>query len=274
MKCELENISVNYEVIGEGRPIVMLHGWPLDHRQMKFDMEPLFVHRDGWKRFYLDLPGMGQTPGMDWITNQDQMLEVVLAFIDKVIPGQHLVVAGASYGGLLARGVLHQRLALVDGLLLIVPSIKTESTKRTLPPKVTLVEDWALVSELDSTEVQGFIDVAVVQSRKLVEAMRAVIIPAVQIADYPFLSRIDANANFSFDVDQLPEAFLGPTLILTGRQDHVCGYRDTWNILENFPRATFAVVDCAGHALTVEREGIAHALMTDWLSRLEITVKS
>ncbi len=59
MKCELENISVYYEVYGEGKPILMLHGWPLDHRYLVSDMEPLFTHRDGRKRIYLDLPGMG-----------------------------------------------------------------------------------------------------------------------------------------------------------------------------------------------------------------------
>ena len=54
-------------------------------------------HRDdGWKRIYLDLPGHGRTPGKDWITNQDGMLDVVLDFIDAVIPGQRFVVAGAS----------------------------------------------------------------------------------------------------------------------------------------------------------------------------------
>ncbi|MFN2127060.1 MAG: alpha/beta fold hydrolase, partial [Anaerolineales bacterium] len=68
MKCKLERITVNYETFGEGKPIIMLHGWPLDHRIMVNVMEPLFKNRDGWKRIYPDLPGMGDTPGMEWIT--------------------------------------------------------------------------------------------------------------------------------------------------------------------------------------------------------------
>jgi pimeloyl-ACP methyl ester carboxylesterase len=66
-------------------------------------MEPHFERRAGWRRLYPDLPGMGQTPGPGWLTTQDQMLDVLLAFIDTVIPGQRLVVVGVSYGGLLAR---------------------------------------------------------------------------------------------------------------------------------------------------------------------------
>ena len=49
MECELERITVHYKAFGEGKPIVMLHGWPLDHRVMVSNMEPLFQDRDGWK---------------------------------------------------------------------------------------------------------------------------------------------------------------------------------------------------------------------------------
>ena len=65
MDCELKDITVHYELLGEGRPIIMLHGWSVDHRHMVSDMEPLFRQRDGWKRIYLDLPGHGRTPGKD-----------------------------------------------------------------------------------------------------------------------------------------------------------------------------------------------------------------
>ena len=32
MECKIKNISINYEVIGSGKPIIMLHGSPVDHR--------------------------------------------------------------------------------------------------------------------------------------------------------------------------------------------------------------------------------------------------
>src|SRR5258708_9023129 len=94
---------------------------------------------------------------MDWITNQDQVLDVILAFVDKVIPGQRFVAVGTSYGGFLARGVVYRRSASMDGLLLMVPVLKADGTKRTLPSHVTIVEDLAHVSELEASEVQGFV---------------------------------------------------------------------------------------------------------------------
>src|SRR5215813_6524525 len=98
MECIVQGIPVHYEECGKGRPILMLHGMPADHRQMMHEMEPFFAQRSGWRRLYLDLPGMGLTPAADSIASQDDMLEVALAFLDALAPGERFVVAGVSYG--------------------------------------------------------------------------------------------------------------------------------------------------------------------------------
>ncbi len=58
-------------------------------------------------------------------------------------------------------------------------------------------------------------------------------------------------------------------LILMGRQDSHVSYQDCWNVLESYPRATFAVLDRSGHALGVEQKGLFQVLMTEWLDRVE-----
>jgi pimeloyl-ACP methyl ester carboxylesterase len=95
-------------------------------------MESAFVQREGWKRIYLDLPGIGNTKAPERIHNSDQMLEVVLDFIEAVLPGQSFSLAGYSYGGYLARGVISRKFELVDGLLLICPVIIAQHSKRNL----------------------------------------------------------------------------------------------------------------------------------------------
>jgi pimeloyl-ACP methyl ester carboxylesterase len=106
MLLKLKDIDIYHEEAGSGRPLLILHGWPADHRQMIYDIEPLFQNSEGWRRIYPDLPGMGKTRGADWITHQDHLLDIVLKFMDAIAPGRRFVVAGASYGGYLARGVI------------------------------------------------------------------------------------------------------------------------------------------------------------------------
>ncbi|MDQ2717790.1 MAG: alpha/beta hydrolase [Chloroflexota bacterium] len=263
MKCDLGDIAIFYETCGSGRPIVMLPGRPSDHRVMLRFMEPLFKQRDGWLRLYPDLPGTGRSPGADRLASHDQMLDAVLAFIDAVIPGQRFVLAGLSYGGYLARGVLYHRAASIDGLLLCAPQVKADPAQAQLPPRTTLVEDPAL-----ATELGPIADLVVAQTPTVVAAVRD-LLAEVQIADHPFNERLEVAAPFSFDVDTLPAPFGGPTLILTARQDHLCGYRDAWDLLDTYPRATFAVLDRAGHLVNIEQDVLCQALMREWLDRVE-----
>jgi pimeloyl-ACP methyl ester carboxylesterase len=84
MEVKVGDSTIYYEEVGTGRPLLMLHGWPADHRGMVYDMEPFFANRSGWRRLYPDLPGMGRTGAVDWVSHQDQVLEVVIAFMDAV----------------------------------------------------------------------------------------------------------------------------------------------------------------------------------------------
>ena len=268
MECPLDRITVSYEVSGEGRPIVALHGWPLDHRALAGAFEPIFARRKGWKRIYPDLPGMGRTEGPRWLTSQDQVLDVLIEFIGRVIPGERFSVAGLSYGGLLAQGLVHRLGDSIDGLFLLVPSMGPEQT-RDLPPRSILHSERIDFDGVPDANIAGFKNIAVVQTQEHLEAWKRDIMPGIRSADGEFLGRLRKNYPFSFDICQLPKPFIKPTLFLHGRQDNVCGYRDAWNILESYPRATFVVLDRAGHCLQMEQRVLFEALTGEWLDRVE-----
>jgi pimeloyl-ACP methyl ester carboxylesterase len=74
---------------------------------------------------------------------------------------------------------------------------------------------------------------------------------------------------FSFDLAAAERSFAKPALVITARQDITVGYRDAWEILESYPRATFAVIDRATHGWPSESTGVLAALVDDWLERIE-----
>jgi pimeloyl-ACP methyl ester carboxylesterase len=268
MQCKVRDLDIYYEESGVGRPLLLLHGMPLDHRYILNDMEPVFEDRKGWRRIYPDLPGMGKTRAADWITRQDHMLDIILDFIDVVAPGERFAVAGSSYGGYMARGVVHHRFDQVDGLMINVPSITQDRQKRVLPKHQVVREDADFLAALQPTE-QDLRDMVVAQSPALLDVFRRVVFPAVAIADQQFLDRLDLNFSFSFDVDSLPQPFPAPALILTGRFDSSVGYHGAYQLLDSYPRATFVVLDRAGHALPIEQPVLFRALVNEWLDRME-----
>ncbi|KUO70583.1 MAG: 2-hydroxy-6-oxo-6-phenylhexa-2,4-dienoate hydrolase [Clostridia bacterium BRH_c25] len=270
MKCKLDNIIIYYEEYGEGKPVIMLHGYYPDHRLMSGCMEPVFLKREGYRRIYIDLPGMGKTKGEAWIDSSDKMLKVVLGFIDKVIPNERFLIAGESYGGYLARGVMHHMSERVDGLFLLCPSIIEDHSKRDTPPHTAIVIDNELLSTLCKEDAEEFESMAVVQSEEIWERYNKEVYSGVRIANAPFLEKIrNESFSFSFDVDRLKDKYEKPVLFLLGRQDSSVGYKDAWNILDSFPRGTFAVLDRAGHNLQLEQVEVFNTLVDEWIDRVE-----
>ena len=79
--------------------------------------------------------------------NEDQLLDLLLSFIDRAIPNERFTLAGFSRGGYYARGILHRRLAQVAGLLFVAPLIQREA--RDVPQRTVLVRDVAALAEVD-----------------------------------------------------------------------------------------------------------------------------
>jgi len=270
MECELEKIKIYCEIYGEGKPVLMIHGFYPDHRVMKGCMEPIFNKRHGYKRIYFDLPGMGKTKGEKWITNSDQMLDITLQFIEKIIPDKKFLVVGESYGGYLARGVIYKKSEFVEGVCFVCPVIFAEESRRELPKHITLIKDPELISNLNPSEAIDFENIAIVQNTRIWERYRDDFISGVNIADDKFLTKIQEEGYpFSFDVDQLIKQYIKPALFLLGRYDSIVGYRDAWKIIEKYPRATFAILDYAGHLLQIEQEKVFNLLVNEWLDRIE-----
>ncbi|MFX1326544.1 MAG: alpha/beta fold hydrolase [Promethearchaeota archaeon] len=271
MKCKLKNLTIYYEEYGEGYPILMIHGFMPDHRLMKGCMEPIFKNRGDYKRIYFDLPGMGKTIAPKWLTKSDQMLDIVLEFIEKIIPNEKFLIASESYGCYLARGVILKRSKLIDGVLFICPLIIPQTEKRDLPKDFkVLIKDIELISSLSPSEAQEIEESLIVQSREVWERYEDEVFSGLKIADQNFMNTVfPANYEFSFNVDQLIDLYDKPTLFLLGRQDISVGYRDAWKIIENYPSATFAILDQAGHNLQIEKANLFNPLVHDWLSRVE-----
>jgi pimeloyl-ACP methyl ester carboxylesterase len=91
--------------------------------------------------------------------------------------------------------------------------------------------------------------------------------PGIAAADQAALERIYKD----FYLAESPESgepFARPTLILTGRQDSFTGYAQGWTWLPHYPRASYVVLDSAGHGLPHEQVGLTTALVAEWLDRV------
>ncbi|MCB0096081.1 MAG: alpha/beta hydrolase [Caldilineaceae bacterium] len=267
MWYELDDLKMYYEVHGEGQPVLLLHGSPADHRMMVSALEPIFQERESWQRIYVDLPGMGQTTGGSWLQSNDDVLAVLVQFMDDVYPDQRFLVIGESYGAYLARGLLHEKHAQIDGLFLLAPSVADHPEARILAPHMTIVSNPEGLAQFPSPFDQFFASTLVVQDDAVLAQMQD-IVDGILSSDEETLSRIRQRHGFSFAADVLSEPFAKPVLILTGKQDSIVGYEQAGDLLQYYPRATYAVLDRAGHGVNMEQPVIYTLLVNEWLDRV------
>ncbi len=250
---------------GEGRPLLMLHGLMLDHRSV-LPFEDVFAKDCGWRRLYIDLPGMGQSPSGN-IRNSDEMLAAIQGFVTREIEGP-FAVFGYSYGGYLAQGLLATGAELC-GLGLLAPVVEPDFDARQLPAMRVLERDTALLARLNPARRAEFEAFCVLQTEAVFAGTMAELVPGYEMMDAEFVKQLQAAYAFSTPVDRLPEPFAKPVMMVTGRQDHIVGFSDAFALLANYPRAQFAVLDRAGHNLQIEQQALVKTLFADWLDRME-----
>ena len=267
MICTVKDLQIYYEEHGTGTPVLCIHGFHSSHHAMTGCLEPIFTQLEGYRRIYLDLPGMGQSSSAPWLMDADTMLSVLRAFIDIVLPDQTFLLAGASYGGYLARGLLYTMPERIAGALLLFPPVTARMADRILPEKCVLETSDLLDSSAPG--LNAFLNMAVIATPETYERYRQDILPGIQAADPAFTAGYKAEGYcLTFEDEMASALFQKPVSILTGRQDHIVGYIQAFELLTQFPRATYAVLDRCGHLLQIENVPLFNQHVLDWLRRV------
>ncbi|WP_123040979.1 alpha/beta fold hydrolase [Cohnella candidum] len=270
MHCELSQGSIHYETFGEGKPILVLHAMGTDHRAMSAWMEPIFDGTADWKRIYCDLPAHGKSRIDPSVRGTEDFLAMLLEFVDRVLPDERFAIAGMSYGGLLAQGIIHHRPERIDGICLIAPNVQLAEGERDLPAKRVLEKDDTLLATLEPDIRTAFETLFILQNERSFRAFLEQIQPGRELADRNFLGSDWRKHHYFFR--EAPtihtEVSKQPALIVLGKHDSIAGYGDQLRLAERFLHATTAVLDQTGHMIPIECTALLKSLTIDWLDRM------
>lgn len=111
---EISGQRVHFEESGEGRPLILMHGWGCNLTTVR----SIAATASGTHRVLnLDMPGFGQSPEPDSVWDIDQYTELVNRFIDH-LKLERPILAGHSFGGRVAIQLASQRKD-IDAIVLI-----------------------------------------------------------------------------------------------------------------------------------------------------------
>lgn len=246
---------MHYVEHGTGRPVLVLHGAGVDHRETEACFEPPFADTAGLRRIYPDLPGMGLTPA-DSLRSGDDVLDALLAFADGVAGGSDYLLVGHSLGGYYAQAMAERRPAQVAGLALVCPFL----------PGMRDVPEHRVVRGPGDLGDEVFRGYFVDQSPEMLERYERYVAPSAALVDQAAAERIGERWELT---PRSVEAYDGPVVVIAGRLDSTVGYSAAADLLDDYPHASLAVVDDAGHALPHEQPELLRALLRDWLGRVQ-----
>ena len=254
---------IDYEIIGEGTPVLVIHGWGISRLTMKAAFEPVFSTLDGYKRYYIDLPGMGDSEHGD-IKNSDDILMLLHQFASEVIK-ERFIIIGQSYGGLLTRGFVNKYPEMIRKIILLCPCIIPGVRQGRVEPLTVVEQDDELLSQLTQQQRTDFTMMNVRLTRDVWERYDKSLAPALAKADWDFLNNTLEGA-FSFDPDDLPALCTIPTLIIAAKQDTEVGYKDQFDLMQLYTNSTYCAVENAGHNLQIEQPEVFESIVKSWLN--------
>ncbi|WP_368505152.1 alpha/beta fold hydrolase [Alkalihalophilus sp. As8PL] len=266
MKYHVDNNYLYYRIEGSGHPVLIFHALGTDHRAMKKWIEPIFKDKNGFQRIYVDLPWHGQSVCKD-IRSTEETRQLLSSFISKLLGDRAFTIIGHSFGGYIAQGLISDKLT---GLCLVAPVIHQK--ERDVPRKISYNLNKSALSNVEPDIRTAFETLMVYQSDENLQLFLEEIQPGRILADREFLSSNWRDAGYFFKEDPLAKRYEGHSLIIAGRLDSICGYKDYYRILEYLPNSTFAILQ-AGHLLHIEKRQTVRFLIDEWLGEISIKLE-
>lgn len=257
-------------ILGEGTPLIVVHGFGVDHR-IVLPIEQTFSDSEdqlaSWQRIYLDLPWTqdaldtgAQTP--------KEIADQVLAEVKEIVGTQPFAILGNSFGAMIARHVAHSLQDQCIGLATLVGAWVFEDDLRKVPTREVVKYD-AKVLEKAGPGRDDFEYMAVLHTDKALEAFNTYVLPGLRGANVEVLQRLRSNYHVAYTPEKdAATMFAAPALHLFGKQDHVVGYEDGLAFTEHYPRGSFIVIDAAGHHLQLEQPDLMVAHLRAWLANV------
>jgi pimeloyl-ACP methyl ester carboxylesterase len=262
---EIDGNYINYEVVGTGVPILTIHGFWVDHYIMKGFIEQI-IPTDKYKIIYFDLPGMGKTIVKEQLYHAEDMCDIIKKIVNRIIGNEKHIVIGESYGAYLMQKLINDDNNIL-GAMFLCPVVIPEYTKRDIPEKEIICDEIKDVKTKETENYKAFINMAVLSNMEILKRYEESILAGVNNANKDFLEIYQKNG-YGFK-EHSNKRFENPVLFVMGKQDHIVGYNDAYNILINYPRSSFCILDESGHNLQIEKPEIIKVLMEDWLERIK-----
>ena len=251
MECTVNGLRINYEVMGQGETVLLLHGWASSLQPYRRLMQQLSVK---YRVIAVDFPGMGgsEEPKEPW--DVDGFADFVLEFLQQ-FDIRRLSMVGHSYGGRVIIKLANRQLPFAIDKIVLVDSAGIKpaaSKKKSTRQRIFKLGKWFLslkpIAKLFPTAL---------------EKLRVKFGSADYAAASPMMRQCLVKA-VNEDLSQLLPGIKAPTLLVWGDKDTATPISDAKKMEAAIPNAGLAVIPGTGHFSFVENPVLFGRIMASY----------
>jgi 3-oxoadipate enol-lactonase len=256
-------MTLAYEERGTGRPLVLLHAFPLDREMWQPQLDGL---SDAARVVAVDLPEFGHsTPGQDRLT-VEHAADALADFLPAVGIGGPAVVGGLSMGGYVALAFARRHPRQLAGLILADTRAEADDPagRAARDDMISLARAGGADAVIEKMLPKLLSEAARTNRPELVERVRAIGgrqgVSAITAALAALRDRPDATDSLA--------AIAVPTLILVGEHDAATPPPLSQKMAEKIPGSRLVTIPGAGHLSNLENPGAFNAAVREFLAAI------
>ncbi len=261
--AELDGISVAYDDLGTGLPVVLVHGHPFNRSMWRPQAERFSL--EGYRVITADLRGYGETTVVPGKTGLDVFAADIARLTDH-LGIERFVLGGLSMGGQIVMEFHRTYPERVLGLLLADTSpqeeteegkrVRNETADRVLAEGIGWYADEVLTKMVSPENVRTMPDVAA----HVLQMMRATPPEGAAAALRGRAERPDYRESL--------KKVAVPSLVVVGTEDEFTPVSDAELMRDLIPGSTLAVIEGAAHMPNLEREAEFDAVFARFLKEV------
>jgi 3-oxoadipate enol-lactonase len=248
---------------GQGLPVLLLHGFPLDHSMWDNQIESL---SKTYRVIAPDLRGFGGSQVTHGVATMDQMADDVAALLDALEVNERVVLCGLSMGGYVAFEFWRKYLKRLRALVLCDTRAAADAPevaegRHDLADKILAEGNAPLADGL----IPKLFAPATLQLHSSMTAIQRERILTTSTTGAAAALRGMAVRN---DMRRVLNYIELPTLVVVGEHDAISSVEEMRSIAGAMPHAQFAVIPHAGHMTPLENPEAFQAAIEPFLEQL------
>lgn len=247
LQIQLNDIQLHVQDQGHGPPLVLVHGFPLDHTMWRGQLDALAAE---FRVIAPDLRGFGRSEASDSMVTMEHFADDLAGMLDAMGIDQPITLCGLSMGGYICWQFWRRHARRLRALILCdtraaadppdVAQMRRENAKRVLAEGPNFLAD-GMLEKLFASHSQT-------DQKEVLAATRQVILDSspigVAAALLGMAERPDSTEILK-DIDL-------PALVICGRHDVISTIDEMRAIAAGMPRAQFVEIADAGHMSPLE----------------------